>query len=112
MSNTNLDFQQLALDIKNWGKALGFQQIGITDIDLSAYEQRFLTWLDQGFHGEMRYMEQHGSKRYRPDELIPGTVRIISTRMDYLPPDTDIPNILQNPMKGFISRLRHVLGLH
>jgi epoxyqueuosine reductase len=104
MSNTNLDFQQLALDIKNWGKALGFQQIGITDIDLSAYEQRFLTWLDQGFHGEMRYMEQHGSKRYRPDELIPGTVRIISTRMDYLPPDTDIPKILQNPMKGFISR--------
>ncbi|MDR3476630.1 MAG: tRNA epoxyqueuosine(34) reductase QueG [Gammaproteobacteria bacterium] len=104
MSNTNLDFQQLALDIKDWGKNLGFQQIGITDIDLSTYEARFLEWLAQGFHGEMRYMEQHGSKRYRPDELIPGTIRIISTRMDYLPPDTDIPKVLQNPHKGFISR--------
>jgi epoxyqueuosine reductase len=104
MSNTNPDFQQLAADIKNWGKSLGFQQIGITDIDLSSYEERFHAWLAAGFQGEMHYMSQHGSKRYRPAELIPGTVRIISTRMDYLPPDTDIPKVLQNPALGYISR--------
>lgn len=104
MQKTNLDLNQLAEDIKQWGNALGFQQIGITDIDLSAYESRFLAWLDAGFHGKMHYMAQHGSKRYRPDELIPGTVRIISARMDYLPPDTDIPKVLNNPHKGYISR--------
>lgn len=104
MSNTNLDFQQLAHEIKNWGLALGFQQVGISDIDLSAYEQRFLDWLEKGFQGEMHYMSQHGSKRYRPAELVPGTLRIISVRMDYLPANTNIINILQNPEQGYISR--------
>jgi epoxyqueuosine reductase len=104
MSNTNPDFTQLAFDIKTWGKSLGFQQIGITDIDLSAYEESYHAWLAKGFHGEMHYMSQHGSKRYRPEELVPGTIRVISTRMDYLPPDTDIPKVLQNPSLGYISR--------
>jgi epoxyqueuosine reductase len=104
MSNTNLDFANLAQSIKTWGQTLGFGQIGITDVDLSAYEGRFLAWLAKGFHGQMQYMDAHGTKRYRPDELIPGTIRIISARMDYLPADTDIPKILQNPHKGYISR--------
>lgn len=101
----NLDyFQQLAQDIKSWGKALGFQQVGITDIDLSQYEGRFLDWLAKGFHGEMSYMHKHGEKRYKPAELIPGTIRVISIRIDYLPPETHIPKILQNPLLGYISR--------
>lgn len=104
MSNTNFDFHELASDIKNWGQMLGFQQVGIADIDLTAYEERFLDWLKKSFHGDMRYMEQHGSKRYRPDELIPGTVRVISARMDYLPANTDIIKVLQNPDQGYISR--------
>ncbi len=104
MSNTNSDFQQFAIDIKNWGESLGFQQVGIADVDLSAYEESFHTWLAKGFHGEMQYMTQHGSKRYRPAELIPGTVRVISVRIDYLPPDTHIPSVLQNSKQGYISR--------
>ena len=94
----------LAHSIKQWGLELGFQQIGITDTDLSQYEERFLTWLAQGLHGTMNYMEKHGVKRTRPAELIPGTVRIISARMDYLPPDTSMIEVLQNPEKGYISR--------
>jgi epoxyqueuosine reductase len=90
--------------IKAWGFELGFQQIGITDVDLSHYEPRFLEWLQKGFHGEMDYMEKHGSKRSRPAELLPGTVRIISARMDYLPPETEIFDVLNNPSKGYISR--------
>ncbi len=104
MSNTNLDFHDLAHSIKTWGNTLGFQQIGITDIDLSAYEGRFLEWLKLGFQGKMRYMEQHGSKRYHPEELIPGTIRVISARIDYLPPSTEIPQVLQDPNLGYISR--------
>lgn len=104
MSNTKPDFEQLAINIKNWGESLGFQQIGITDIDLSSYEARFHEWLARGFHGEMGYMEQHGSKRYRPEELVPDTVRVISARMDYLPADTNIPKILKNRRLGYISR--------
>lgn len=96
--------KQLASDIKAWGKALGFQQTSITDIDLTRYEPRLHEWLAQGFHGEMDYMSRHGDKRSRPDALIPGTVRIISARMDYLPPDTQCLHILGNPEKAYVSR--------
>lgn len=102
--NTNLDYNQLASDIKNWGATLGFQQLGITDTDLSQYEQRFLDWLDKQFHGSMHYMATHGEKRYRPEKLIPGTLRIISVRMDYMPPNSDMMTVLNNPQQGYVSR--------
>lgn len=92
------------IPIQQWGSELGFQQIGITDIDLSQYEQRFLDWLAQGFHGEMDYMARHGIKRSRPAELVPGTIRVISARMDYLPPETRLMETLRNPHKAYISR--------
>lgn len=90
--------------IKAWGLALGFQQVGITDTDLSQYEPKFLAWLARGFHGEMDYLERHGEKRYRPTDLIPKTLRIISARMDYLPADTNALAVLRNPAQGYISR--------
>ncbi|MDA8561503.1 tRNA epoxyqueuosine(34) reductase QueG [Gammaproteobacteria bacterium] len=99
-----IDYLQLADQIKLWGEELGFQQIGITDTDLSQYEGRFLTWLENKFHGEMKYMEAHGAKRYRPGELIPGTIRIISASINYMPENTDIPNVLKNHNLGYISR--------
>lgn len=95
---------ELANRIKAWGHELGFQQVGITDIDLSKYEPRLLEWLALGLHGSMDYMQKHGLKRSRPDELVPGTVRIISVRMDYLPPESSIMAILNNPHKAYISR--------
>jgi len=75
----------LAADIKRWGAALGFAEVGISDVDLSAAEAPLLQWLAAGFHGEMDYMARHGLRRARPAELVPGTVRVISARMDYLP---------------------------
>lgn len=99
------DPQQLAADIKAWGKALGFQHIGITDTDLSVAEPQYLEWLEQGFHGAMDYMAKHGSKRTRPDELVPGTVRVISARMDYRPPETrDSWEVMESGDQAFISR--------
>lgn len=82
------DYVQLAQEIKQLGKQAGFADVRISDVDLSHVEARYATWIEAGFHGEMAYMESHGSKRYRPDELVPGTVRVISVRMDYLPRDT------------------------
>jgi epoxyqueuosine reductase len=77
----------LALAIKAWGRELGFAGIGIADIDLSQAEAGLQAWLDAGYHGDMDYMAAHGMKRARPAELVPGTVRIISARMNYLPRD-------------------------
>lgn len=94
----------LALDIKTWGEQLGFQQIGITDTDLQVAESRLNTWLEQGMHGEMDYMRRHGVKRTRPAELLPGTLRIIVGRMDYLPADPEFKEVLHNPKKAFVSR--------
>lgn len=99
-----IDKLQLSLDIKKWGKDLGFQQIGITDTDLAKYEAPFLAWLEKQFHGEMAYMHAHGSKRYRPAELVPDTLRVITARIDYLPPDTDMIKVLKNPQQGYVSR--------
>ena len=96
--------QSFIQQIRTWAYDLGFQQIGITDIDLSRYEKRFLDWLEKGFHGEMNYMQHHGSKRFRPNELINGTLRIISARMDYLPPKTSTIATLQNKNQAYIAR--------
>ena len=104
MSKESLDLAQLAHDIKCWGRELGFQQIGITDIDLGEHEQHLHDWLAKGFQGEMNYMSAHGNMRSRPAELVPGTLRVISARMDYLPADVESIRILNNPEKAFISR--------
>ena len=73
---------ELAAAIKIWGRELGFQRIGMSDIDLGAAEARLLDWLAAGFHGAMDYMARHGVKRSRPAELGPGTGRVIAARMD------------------------------
>ncbi len=99
-----LDYQALAEQIKHWGRELGFQQVAIADVDLGEHEEHLQRWLEAGFQGEMDYMARHGSKRSRPAELQPGTVRVITARMDYLPPDTQIVKVLNDPSKAFISR--------
>lgn len=71
--------------LRDWAVALGFSQIGVADVDLSSAEPKLLHWLAQGFHGDMHYMARHGVTRARPAELVPGTVRVITARMDYLP---------------------------
>lgn len=94
----------LADDIKRWGGELGFQQVGITDTELADHEQYLNTWLDHGYHGEMGFMAKHGTKRTRPAELEPGTQRVISVRMDYLPADVENVKQLQTPERAYISR--------
>jgi epoxyqueuosine reductase len=79
------DPADLLANVRQWATELGFSQIGVADVDLSSAEPGLLSWLDQGFHGEMHYMASHGLKRARPAELVPGTVRVITARMDYLP---------------------------
>ncbi|CAN7580800.1 tRNA epoxyqueuosine(34) reductase QueG [Acidovorax sp. LjRoot117] len=74
--------------MQEWARELGFSQIGVAGVDLSAAEPGLSAWLAQGFHGEMHYMASHGMKRARPSELVPGTVSVITARMDYLPRDT------------------------
>ncbi|MES2675192.1 MAG: tRNA epoxyqueuosine(34) reductase QueG [Pseudomonadota bacterium] len=98
------DLSQLAADVKRWGRELGFQQVGITDIDLGDAETRLKTWLAKNYHGSMEWLAAHGNKRSRPAELLPGTVRVISVRMDYLPGDTQQIQILKDPTKAYISR--------
>lgn len=78
----------LAGRIKGWGRELGFAAVGIADIDLARAEAGLQAWLAAGCHGDMAYMASHGLKRARPAELVPGTVRVISARMDYLPAHT------------------------
>ncbi|MDE2415008.1 MAG: tRNA epoxyqueuosine(34) reductase QueG [Comamonadaceae bacterium] len=79
---------QLLPQIQGWARELGFSQIGVAGVDLSAAEPGLMHWLAEGFHGEMHYMAAHGLKRARPAELVPGTVSVITARMDYLPRDT------------------------
>lgn len=95
----------LADDIKRWGRELGFADIGITDTDLSQVESGHQEWIAKGFHGEMDYMAKHGTKRTRPAELVPNTIRVISARLDYLPPKTkDSWQVINNGEQAFISR--------
>ena len=95
----------LAAQLKHWGRELGFQAIGISDIELAEDEARLFDWLAVGHHGEMDYMQRHGSKRSRPAELEPGTIRVISARLDYRPADVaDSWRVIEDPQLAFISR--------
>ncbi|MDD5180812.1 MAG: tRNA epoxyqueuosine(34) reductase QueG [Gallionellaceae bacterium] len=99
------DYAALAASIKEWGRALGFQAVGISDTGLGEAEIRLMEWLARGHHGDMDYMAKHGTKRSRPAELLPGTLRVISLRMDYYPPDAkDAREVLQEGGRAFISR--------
>ncbi|MFC4701419.1 tRNA epoxyqueuosine(34) reductase QueG [Glaciecola siphonariae] len=98
------DYQQLANHIKAWGKSLGFQQVGIADVDLSKHHSALLDWISKGYHGQMSFFERNIEKRMDPQALVPGTLRIISVRMDYLPEDAKFANTLEQSDKAYISR--------
>jgi epoxyqueuosine reductase len=96
---------RLTRDIKQWALELGFNAVGITGVDLSEDEARLCNWLADGRHGDMHYMERHGTRRSRPSELVPGTTRIVSVRMDYLPePAAPAQSILAAPDRAYVSR--------
>lgn len=96
---------EVAAGIKADGAALGLSAVRITDTDLSAHETRLLNWLDDGFHGEMAWMARHGTRRSRPAELVPGTIRVVSVRQDYFPPEAaDARATLADPTLGYVSR--------
>ena len=95
----------LVADIRRWGGELGFQQIGISGIDLRHAEAHLRTWIEQGFHGDMNYMDRHGEKRSKPDQLVPGTISMISARMDYFPESQENAlSLLDHANKAYISR--------
>jgi len=99
------ELQQLKDRILAWGHELGFQQLGVTDTDLEKHENRLKEWLDRGMHGEMAYMQRHGTRRSRPHELRPGTLTVISARMDYLDQGAmPARELLPQPGLAFISR--------
>lgn len=99
-----IDFSALAQQIKLWAQELGFQGVGIADIDLGEHPQHLLRWLEKGYHADMHYMAREPEKRSRPDVLLPGTVRVISVRMDYWPQDTFAPERLRDKNTAYISR--------
>jgi epoxyqueuosine reductase len=106
---TQIDGPSLVAMIGRWARELGFSQIGVAGIDLSSAEPGLLTWLSNGCHGEMAYMQTHGLKRARPAELVPGTLSVITARMDYLPQGTPAGwqavefERLQRPREGTVS---------
>ncbi|MEQ1766577.1 MAG: tRNA epoxyqueuosine(34) reductase QueG, partial [Methylotenera sp.] len=102
---TQTDLISLTANIKKWGMALGFNQVGITDTNLQVAETEHQAWIAKGFHGEMDYMAKHGIKRTRPAELVPNTLRVISARLDYSPANSaNSEVILKDSSKAFISR--------
>ena len=101
----DIDYPALSAQIARWGHELGFQQVGVADVDLSADEARLLEWVDKGRHGEMRYMTHHGLKRSRPALLEPGTTRVICVRMDYWPGSaTAAERLLADADAAYVSR--------
>jgi epoxyqueuosine reductase len=102
---TTEELRNLAAEIKEIGRGLGFQKLGIADVELASDERRLEEWLAAGRHGTMSYMERHGAKRSRPAELIPGTARVISARMDYWPREAlDAKTVLADGRLGYVAR--------
>lgn len=103
--STDIDFVGLAELIRAWARELGFQQLGITDTDVSQSAEKLGIWLDKQYHGQMHYMARHAGLRAHPEQLHPGTLRVISVRLDYLPEShTRIEQRLDDNGIGFVSR--------
>lgn len=103
--NTALAMKELHNKLSDWAKSFGFQQLGVSDINLAESEEKLREWLEAGFHGSMDYMSRHGTKRTRPNELVPDTIRVITLRMDYWPEKAAEPwSVLGDDQQGFISR--------
>ncbi len=99
------DWSALATRIVAWGRELGFAALGIADTELSADEAKLIAWLDAGRHGDMDYMARHGSVRARPADLVPGTLRIISARMNYWPDEARAADaVLGDAARAYVSR--------
>lgn len=103
--NTDSDMSELLSEMKVWAEDFGFQQLGVSDIDLTQAESALQSWIADKFHGEMHYMVKHGVKRTQPEALVAGTVRVITLRMDYWPEQAAEPwAVIEDDQKGFISR--------
>jgi epoxyqueuosine reductase len=107
----------LVEQIREWGRALGFGAIGVADVDLGEAEARLIEWLERGFHGEMDYMARHGRTRARPAELVPGTLRVIVARCDYLPASagdwvSEGWTTLASPERAYVARYAHGRDYH
>jgi len=98
------DWAALAADIGRWARELGFASIGIADTELSEAEDHLQRWLGAGRHGDMAYMARHGTARSRPGELVPGTIRVISARMDYRPEAANDAAVLADPERAYVAR--------
>ncbi len=104
-ANPTPDYSGLLARIRAWSETLGFQQLGVSGLDLAEDEQRLIEWLGRGEHGEMEYMQRHGNMRSRPHELLPGTLRVLSLRMDYFPRESaDAWSVIEHPELGYVSR--------
>src|SRR6059058_3200145 len=101
----HIDWAALATTIVQWAGELGFEEAGIADTNLSNDEARLMRWLALGRHGAMDYMARHGARRARPAELVPGTLRVISVRMNYWPGRaSEAQSILSDSRRGYIAR--------
>lgn len=99
------NFSGLVSDIRVWARELGFADIGISGIALDSAEAQLLQWLKNSYHGDMDYMAAHGTKRTRPDELLPGTLSVISARLPYWPSDAmPTAKVLADPALAYVSR--------
>jgi epoxyqueuosine reductase len=101
---TPTDLEALAQQIKDWGRDLGFAHIGISPATNAAHAEHLRNWLAKEYHGEMAYMAEREGLRATPDDLHPGTIRVISARLDYLPGGESCDTILNTPSKAYISR--------
>lgn len=98
------EISNLTQQIKEKAKSLGFQQLGITDTDLSDHVEAYQDWLDHGYHADLDYMAKHGSKRWTAEELTPGTLRVISVRMDYMSEAEPPLDLLNQSEQAYVSR--------
>ncbi len=99
-----IDCRQFAATIKGWGLELGFQEVSITDIDLSQYQQYLESWIERNYHGAMSYMAENHQKRCHPEQLVPGTIRVVCVRMDYALNSNDSLQSMANTGKAYVSR--------
>ncbi len=100
-----MDLNEAKRELKARAQELGFAELGIASVEIPEDERHLVAWLEAGYQGDMDYMQRHGTLRSRAQELAPGTVRVVSVRMDYWPSEaTAAEAALADGMLGYVSR--------
>ena len=90
--------------LRGWARECGFADAAVAEQALQADHEQLRRWLEQGRNAGMEFMARDTAMRAEPARLRPGTLSVISARLEYRPSAAEAESVLADGDKAYISR--------